>query len=47
MGYICARCGKEITAAGLEQLPGVSCPYCGYRILLKSRPPVMKRLKCE
>ena len=47
MPYICSRCGKEVTQQGMEALPGVKCPFCGYRILRKARPPVVKRMKTE
>ena len=44
MIYICGRCKKEISYEDLKVLPGVKCPYCGYRILYKSRPPVIKKI---
>jgi DNA-directed RNA polymerase subunit P len=43
--YICHQCKREVTSEGLKTLPGVKCPYCGGRILYKTRPPVVKRVK--
>ena len=45
--YVCARkeCKMEIDEAKLASLPGIKCPYCGYRILYKKRPSIIKRIK--
>ncbi|MHA1786036.1 MAG: DNA-directed RNA polymerase subunit P [Candidatus Helarchaeota archaeon] len=43
MTYICARCSREVTLEGMESLPGVKCPHCGYRILKKIRPPIIQK----
>ncbi|MHA1379954.1 MAG: Rpo12/RPC10 RNA polymerase subunit family protein [Candidatus Helarchaeota archaeon] len=43
MPYVCGKCGREITSKGMDSLPGVKCPHCGYRILYKVRPPVVKK----
>ncbi len=42
MTYVCPNCGHEF-----EELPkiAVRCPYCGHRIILKARPPVVKIVK--
>ncbi len=40
MRYMCPKCGNKF-----DQLPkegGIRCPYCGNRIILKTRPPVVK-----
>ncbi|MGB9659925.1 MAG: RNA polymerase Rbp10 [Nitrososphaerales archaeon] len=42
--YECVRCGTQVTAEKLAQLPEIKC-ICGYRILKKSRPPIVKQLK--
>ncbi|MEM3383426.1 MAG: hypothetical protein QXD42_01365 [Nitrososphaerales archaeon] len=42
--YECVRCGTQITAEKLAQLPEIKC-ICGYRILRKSRPQIVKQLK--
>jgi len=43
--YSCPKCGRRFDQKDMEFLPGVHCPYCGYRIILKTRPPVAKRIK--
>lgn len=45
--YVCAKkeCHREIDEEKLATLPGIKCPYCGYRILYKKRPVIMKRIK--
>lgn len=42
--WVCYRCGKEVITK--EELPK-RCPYCGFRILFKKRPPIVKRLKAR
>lgn len=42
--YECVRCGTKITSEELVQLPEVKC-ICGYRVLKKVRPPVVKQIK--
>ncbi len=27
--------------------PEIKCPFCGYRVLRKIRPPVVKRVKAR
>ncbi|ABL77916.1 TFIIB-type zinc ribbon-containing protein [Thermofilum pendens] len=43
--YRCLRCGQVFTKEEQERLPGVRCPYCGFRIVEKVRLPVPKRVK--
>lgn len=38
--WACVHCGKQV-----EKVEVVKCPYCGYRILQKVRPPVVKKVK--
>jgi len=46
MGYECVKCGAKVMLEELElRGGGVKCTYCGYRILKKIRPPVVKRIK--
>ncbi len=49
MVYICANrnCQKKVTQKALRQLPGIKCPHCGYRILYKKRPPVIKKIDAD
>jgi DNA-directed RNA polymerase subunit RPC12/RpoP len=46
--YECVKCGAKVS---LEELDirggGVKCTYCGYRVLRKVRPPVVKRIKTK
>jgi DNA-directed RNA polymerase subunit P len=45
MVYHCGKCGKlmeNITERGT-----LRCPFCGYKILFKSRPPTVKRVKAR
>jgi len=42
--YECIRCGTRISAEELSRLPEIKC-ICGYRVLKKARPPVVKQLK--
>ena len=47
MKYVCAKksCGKEVSKKELSALPGIKCSNCGFRILYKKRPDVIKRIK--
>ncbi|MBI4257480.1 MAG: RNA polymerase Rbp10 [Thaumarchaeota archaeon] len=42
--YECVRCGTKVNADELAKLPEIKC-ICGYRVLKKTRPPVVKQLK--
>jgi len=42
--YECVRCGTKVSADELIQLPEIKC-ICGYRVLKKARPPVVKQVK--
>jgi len=43
--YECVNCGAKITSEQVSLTPEIKCPYCGYRVLRKIRPPVVKRVK--
>ena len=43
--YECERCGTRQTLEELMQLPEIKCINCGYRVLRKVRPPVVKRVE--
>jgi len=43
--YECLSCGSKISADQLAMIPEIKCPYCGYRVLKKTRPPVVKHVK--
>lgn len=43
--YQCMRCGRVFSKEEMELLSGLRCPYCTYRIIMKHRSPVVKRIK--
>jgi len=45
--YQCIRCGKKFTHEELAMMPEFKCPDCGYRILKKARPPIVKHVKAR
>lgn len=46
--YECVKCGAEVPLDELDLRGGkVKCIICGYRVLRKVRPPVVKRVKTE
>lgn len=45
--YECVNCGDRIAAEQLAMNPEVKCQSCGYRVLRKVRPPVVKRVKAK
>jgi DNA-directed RNA polymerase subunit RPC12/RpoP len=45
LAYECVRCGAKVTTDEIELRGGeVKCTICGYRVLKKIRPPVVKRV---
>ncbi len=44
--YKCLSCGREVEV-DLSVSKKVICPFCGYRILKKTRPVVVKKVKAE
>jgi len=43
--YECVKCGAKVMTEELElRGGGVKCTFCGYRVLKKIRPPVVKRV---
>jgi DNA-directed RNA polymerase subunit RPC12/RpoP len=44
--YKCLNCGKEVDVT-LSKARKIQCPYCGYRILRKTRPKLTKMVKSE
>lgn len=44
MTYKCLRCGRLIKGEELIMLNQIKCPECGSRVLIKLRPPVVKRV---
>jgi DNA-directed RNA polymerase subunit P len=44
--YECVKCGALVALEELElRGGGVKCTHCGYRVLKKIRPPVVKRIE--
>ncbi|QOJ78116.1 DNA-directed RNA polymerase subunit P [Infirmifilum lucidum] len=43
--YRCIRCGRGFSQDELRILPGLRCPYCGFRVIEKTRPPMPKRVR--
>ena len=41
--YKCLNCGKEVRFE-LRTAKKIICPYCGYRIIRKDRPKVVKKV---
>ncbi|NSL76561.1 MAG: RNA polymerase Rbp10 [Thaumarchaeota archaeon] len=42
--YECVRCATPVTNEDLAALPEIKC-ICGYRILKKRRPSIVKQVK--
>ncbi len=43
--YECVKCGAKVKTEELElRGGGIKCTFCGYRVLKKKRPPVVKRV---
>lgn len=46
--YECLRCGAKVSTEELELRGGeIKCTVCGYRVLKKIRPPVVKRVEAK
>jgi DNA-directed RNA polymerase subunit P len=46
--YECIRCGAKVPSDELELRSGqIKCIVCGYRVLKKIRPPVVKRVSAK
>ncbi|MEM1564148.1 MAG: hypothetical protein QW161_05705 [Candidatus Bathyarchaeia archaeon] len=46
--YECLRCGAKVSTEELELRGGeIKCTVCGYRVLKKIRPPVVKRVQAK
>ena len=43
--YICRNCKRTVSREELKTMPGVKCPHCGSRILIRVRPPRIKVVK--
>ncbi|UCH70510.1 MAG: DNA-directed RNA polymerase subunit P [Candidatus Bathyarchaeota archaeon] len=46
--YECVKCGAKVSSDELElRGGGVKCTFCGYRVLRKIRPPIVKRVTAK
>jgi DNA-directed RNA polymerase subunit RPC12/RpoP len=46
--YECLRCGTHMTGKDLDNRGGyVKCINCGYRVLKKLKPPIVKRARAR
>lgn len=46
--YECVRCGAKVLTEELDlRGGGIKCTFCGYRVLKKMRPPVVKRVSTD
>lgn len=45
--YMCSKCRRIVSMTELFALPGVRCPFCGYKILYKVRPSIVKEIKTK
>ncbi|MFH0848052.1 MAG: DNA-directed RNA polymerase subunit P [archaeon] len=45
--YECVSCGTSVSAEQMEVTPEIKCPMCGYRILRKVRPPIVRHVKAR
>ncbi len=46
--YKCIRCGRDTSYKELEMRGGrIKCSHCGYRVLQKKRPPIVRRIKTD
>lgn len=44
--YECKRCGGKMSEDDLESRGGhVKCIFCGFRVVVKTKPPVVHRCK--
>jgi len=43
--FQCTRCGNIVPYSELKRLPYFACPACGFRVLEKVRPSIIKILK--
>jgi len=48
IAYECLKCGSLVPSKELEIRGGeIKCIVCGYRILKKMRPPIVKRIQSK
>ena len=47
VSYRCVQCGTVVTSDQLAMMLELKCPNCGYRVLRKTRPQIVKRVKAR
>jgi DNA-directed RNA polymerase subunit P len=47
ISYVCIKCGEAIPYKHIAASPEIKCPNCGYRVLKKIRPPIVKVVKAR
>jgi len=45
MAYKCFECQRELTDKDIEKR--IICPYCGARVIVKTRPETPKKVKAR
>jgi len=45
--YECLSCSAKVTVEQLSVTPEIKCPICGYRVLKKVRPPIVRHVKAK
>ena len=45
--FKCVQCGNTVAQEQLSLMLEIKCPACGYRVLRKMRPPIVKRVKAR
>ncbi|MCK4634861.1 MAG: DNA-directed RNA polymerase subunit P [Candidatus Aenigmarchaeota archaeon] len=43
--YKCMNCEKSVTQEDLKKR--IRCPFCGYRIIVKNRPEIIKKVEAR
>jgi len=47
VSYLCLRCGASMSYEQVNSSPEVKCMNCGYRVLRKARPAIVKTVKAR
>ena len=45
MIYECVRCGHRFDGKKLAERGAIKCPECSFKVIRKTRPPIVKRVK--
>lgn len=45
--YECLRCGQRFNGDEIAYRHDLKCPDCGFRVIKKVKPPVVKRIRAE